>query len=83
MLQLANGDLVEANPPIWGIDIKVTNPNHHYIDGLEYPDLGRKSRLWPSEYTNLGGHKLLFLTKSGYSSGYSEPGDKLEYSCII
>lgn len=22
MLQLANGDLVEANPPIWGIDIK-------------------------------------------------------------
>jgi len=25
MLQLANGDLVEANPPIWGIDIKVIN----------------------------------------------------------
>ena len=23
MLQLANGDLVDANPPIWGIDIKV------------------------------------------------------------
>jgi len=23
MLQLANGDIVESAPPIWGIDIKV------------------------------------------------------------
>lgn len=25
MLQLANGDIVESAPPIWGIDIKVFN----------------------------------------------------------
>lgn len=25
MLQLANGDIVESAPPIWGIDIKVTS----------------------------------------------------------
>lgn len=26
MLQLANGDIVESAPPIWGIDIKVWMP---------------------------------------------------------
>jgi hypothetical protein len=25
MLQLANGDIVESAPPIWGMDIKVTS----------------------------------------------------------
>lgn len=28
MLRLANGDIVESTPPIWGIDIKVFSVNN-------------------------------------------------------
>lgn len=32
MLQLANGDIVESAPPIWGIDIKVLTVNRFKLD---------------------------------------------------
>lgn len=36
MLQLANGDIVESAPPIWGIDIKVFKINNLRLKILQW-----------------------------------------------